>query len=96
MIRMKSALGPHKCPICGQYEFPEEGSFDICEVCGWEDDLYINDEGKEDSGANCCSPRVARVLWSHGRTVDDFHNGNYTKDDLDGRDLDEDHFDFAD
>lgn len=90
------AFGPHKCPICGQYEFPEEGSFDICEVYGWEDDLYINDEGKEDSGANCCSPGVARVLWSHGRTVDDFHNGNYTKDDLDGRDLDEDHFDFAD
>ncbi|MCD8036061.1 MAG: hypothetical protein LUE88_01570 [Clostridiales bacterium] len=27
-------MAKHKCPVCGQYEFPEEGSYDICEVCG--------------------------------------------------------------
>ena len=28
---------PHKCPICGEYEFADELSSDICPVCGWED-----------------------------------------------------------
>ena len=29
---------PHKCPVCGEYEFANESSFAICPVCGWEDD----------------------------------------------------------
>lgn len=29
---------PHMCPICGKYEFADDGCFDICKYCGWEDD----------------------------------------------------------
>ena len=29
---------PHKCPICGKYEFADNCCFDICPYCGWEDD----------------------------------------------------------
>ncbi len=31
-------MSKHKCPVCGKYEFEYEGCFDICEVCGWNDD----------------------------------------------------------
>lgn len=31
---------PFPCPCCGYFVFGEEpGSYDICPVCGWEDDL---------------------------------------------------------
>jgi hypothetical protein len=31
---------PYPCPCCGYFVFAEEpGSYDICRVCGWEDDL---------------------------------------------------------
>ena len=41
---------PHKCPVCGEYEFPNILSSDICPVCGWEDIGYeeIPDEKPND------------------------------------------------
>lgn len=31
---------PFPCPCCGYFVFVEQpGSYDICDVCGWEDDL---------------------------------------------------------
>jgi len=33
-------MAEYPCPSCGYLVFDEEpGSCDICEVCGWEDDL---------------------------------------------------------
>ena len=34
---------PHKCPICGEYEFEDENSYDICPVCGWNDDGWLDE-----------------------------------------------------
>ena len=34
---------PRKCPVCGEYEFADESSFDICPICGWEDDGISED-----------------------------------------------------
>ena len=31
---------PHKCPLCGEYTFQDELSYDICPVCGWQDCGY--------------------------------------------------------
>lgn len=29
---------PHKCPICGEHEFKNINSYDVCPACGWIDD----------------------------------------------------------
>jgi hypothetical protein len=28
----------YKCPCCRHFTILEQGSFEICSVCGWEDD----------------------------------------------------------
>lgn len=27
------------CPVCGEFNFHHMGNHDVCEVCGWENDL---------------------------------------------------------
>ncbi len=51
----KPAPAPHKCPVCGEYEFEDEACYDICPICGWEDDGYF-----EGGGANEMSLEEAR------------------------------------
>lgn len=43
---------PHMCPICGKYEFEDDGSFDICPYCGWEDDNLQTADPNYSGGAN--------------------------------------------
>lgn len=46
---------PHKCPVCGKYEFEDESCYDVCPFCGWEDDgVQMNDADCE-GGANVLS-----------------------------------------
>lgn len=43
---------PHKCPVCGKYEFEDDSCYDICPFCGWEDDgVQLNNPDYE-GGAN--------------------------------------------
>lgn len=48
----KSFGGPHKCPVCNKTIFPHRGSFDICDICGWEDDPVQEAEPDFGCGAN--------------------------------------------
>ena len=34
MIDREDYFKPHLCPICGKFEFPTRGSYDVCEECG--------------------------------------------------------------
>jgi len=43
---------PHLCPICGKTMFADRYCCDICEFCGWEDDICNPDDPNEESGAN--------------------------------------------
>lgn len=56
----------HICPVCGKYEFPTKGSFDICEECGWEDDLIQEENPDEEDCANHMSLNQARRAYEKG------------------------------
>lgn len=55
-----------KCPVCGKFEFEEEGCYDICEVCGWEDDPIQANNPDYEGGANKLSLNQAKEEWEKG------------------------------
>ena len=59
----------HVCPVCGKYTFPECNSFDICEICNWEDDADQEENPDEEDGANHMSLNQAREAWAKGEEV---------------------------
>lgn len=59
----------HKCPICEKYDFPEEDSFDICPICGWEDDDLQLKNPDYKGGANDMSLNEYRENWIAGKAV---------------------------
>ncbi|WP_089401385.1 CPCC family cysteine-rich protein [Noviherbaspirillum humi] len=51
------------CPCCGQRTISEPGAYEICSVCGWEDDPVQSADPKYTGGANRESLESARALW---------------------------------
>jgi hypothetical protein len=60
---------PHKCPVCGKYEFPDRDSFDICKVCNWQDDSLQDEDHDYWGGANDMSVNQAREAYQRGEQV---------------------------
>ena len=60
----------YKCPCCEQYTLDEEppGTFEICEVCGWEDDDWQYRFPDRGGGANQLSLFQAKKTVSQSRT----------------------------
>ncbi len=40
------------CPCCGEASLSELGGYEICNVCGWEDDPVQRDDPSYAGGAN--------------------------------------------
>ncbi|MCD7774424.1 MAG: hypothetical protein LUH40_02430 [Clostridiales bacterium] len=60
----------HKCPVCGKFVFDFDGSFDICEVCGWEDDNLQLAHPDYQGGANRMSLNEARAAYAKGEAIE--------------------------
>ncbi|HCE4695085.1 TPA: hypothetical protein NGU23_004712 [Vibrio parahaemolyticus] len=52
----------YTCPCCGYNTFdaPAKGTYDICELCYWEDDLVQNEAPDYEGGANGICLREAQ------------------------------------
>ncbi len=56
-----------QCPVCGEYTFEEEGDYDVCEVCFWENDDLQSKNPDMRGGANKESLNEARAAWQKRR-----------------------------
>jgi hypothetical protein len=61
MIKQSEQLLP--CPCCGSRVLEELGVYEICDVCGWEDDPVQSADLSYAGGANSLSLSAARKLW---------------------------------
>ena len=53
VIKTLSNVFVFKCPVCGQYTFQSgAGSYEICPICGWEDDKAQYKDPNLKGGAN--------------------------------------------
>jgi hypothetical protein len=59
----------HPCPVCGYLTFNEPpGSYDVCDVCGWEDDaLQLEFATTLAGGANALTLADAQVRFTKSR-----------------------------
>ncbi len=62
----------YPCPCCDfvTMTFPDRGSFEICEVCGWEDDNVQFSDPDFAGGANRPSLNQARGNYQRIRAAD--------------------------
>jgi rubredoxin len=53
-----------KCSVCGFATISSDySSYDICEICGWEDEAYQNEHPDETGFANGLSLNQYRKKW---------------------------------
>jgi hypothetical protein len=67
--RYNSMQYNRKCACCGNSLSPYLKFFDICDVCGWEDDPIQNDDPDYDGGANHISLNEAKQAFSEGKAL---------------------------
>ena len=54
----------YQCPCCGQFTLESSpGTYDICPICGWEDDPVQFEQPEYADGANRISLLQARREW---------------------------------
>ncbi len=56
----------HVCPVCGKFVFNHRLSYDICDICGWEDDILDEDDPEWFTGANPMELEDYRAAYNAG------------------------------
>jgi hypothetical protein len=63
------ALKPHLCPVCQEHMFEDSGAFEICPICGWDDDGLMEHQPDLAEGANDLSLLEYRQRWNRTKPV---------------------------
>lgn len=53
----------HLCPVCGKYEFQTYDWYEICHVCGWEDNAMQNEDPDCAAGPNKMSLNEYKKIY---------------------------------
>ncbi|HWQ41310.1 MAG TPA: CPCC family cysteine-rich protein [Desulfosporosinus sp.] len=61
--------GKYKCACCGQDTITEPDFYEICPICGWEDDDLQRNEPDYRGGANEMSLNEAKEAYKRGKEV---------------------------
>jgi len=56
----------YPCPCCSSLTLYERGAYEMCVVCGWEDDLVQSNDPAYSGGANSNSLSEAQANWRTG------------------------------
>ena len=56
----------YRCPVCGRHHFIEKDAYEICPVCGWEDDPVQRKDPDFAGGANTMSLNEAIEAYEKG------------------------------
>ena len=59
---------PHKCPVCKKHKFPDELSYEICPICGWED-TGLETEPDDKPGPNMMSYNERLKYYTHQKLL---------------------------
>lgn len=59
----------HKCPICDEFVFEDENSYDVCPICGWIDDDTESDPLDDYSEVNVVSIKEAKEEFIKKRQI---------------------------
>ena len=55
------------CPCCGEKTLTEQGGYEVCQLCYWEDDPGQHEHPDDDLGANGISLNEYRRKWNAKR-----------------------------
>lgn len=70
MVEQKVKNGMKECMVCRNLTLDEDSLFDICDVCGWQnDEVALDNPHKPSGGPNVMSLNEARKAWAEGRPV---------------------------
>lgn len=58
------------CPVCKKYHFSTIKSYEICPICGWEDDCLQRKNPDFKGGANKMSLNEAIEIYKSGGKVE--------------------------
>jgi hypothetical protein len=57
------------CACCGQESLPPDSIFEICPVCGWQDDEVQRDDPDFEGGGNDMSLNQAKEAYKQGKPI---------------------------
>jgi hypothetical protein len=58
-----------KCMCCQRNSLPSRSAYEICPVCGWQDDDIQNDDPDLEGGANEMSLNQAKEAYKNGEKI---------------------------